>query len=391
MRLLVAALPLLALLAPFPSALAGTPTTPAGGVELQVTDLPHAVRTDAGTQLVYELHLGNAHRVPVRLQRLDVIDQSDGHVLATFARDALASRLAAAAGGGRVPVLQPGEHGVLYLEWKLPSRHPRLLAHVLTYAVQPNVDARVRGGRTAVSYAMGPPLGPPLRGGPWIAIHYAGWPKGHRRVFTAVDGKQRIPGRFAVDWVRVDDAGNLARGDPDVPANALGYGAAVLAVADATVAAVRDGMQEAARVSANPRHALQDEAGNYVALRLEDGRYAFYEHLRPGSVAVRPGQHVRRGQVLGALGFSGSSTGPHLHFHVADNPSPTGAEGRPFVLDGFDLLGRYSDPARIGSGRWSPRAGQEAMHRSDQWPAENAVVRFPNQARDPGAAEQPHR
>ncbi|MEI7037846.1 M23 family metallopeptidase [Fulvimonas yonginensis] len=234
--------------------------------------------------------------------------------------------------------------------------------------------ARIQGGRTVVSYAAGAPLGPPLRGGPWIAIHHADWPKGHRRVFDTVEGRARIPGRFAIDWVRADDAGRLAHGDPDVPSHALGYGAPMLAVADATVAAVRDGMPEAARVSANPPHALQDEAGNYVALRLADGRYAFYEHLRPGSVTVRPGQRVRRGAVLGALGFSGASTGPHLHFHVADGPSPIGAEGRPFVLDAFELLGRCADPAALGKGKWP--AG-EATRRAGEWPAENAVVRFP--------------
>jgi murein DD-endopeptidase MepM/ murein hydrolase activator NlpD len=170
----------------------------------------------------------------------------------------------------------------------------------------------------------------------------------------------------------------MAHGDPDVPAHALGYGAAVLAVADATVVAVRKDMPEAARVSANPRHALQDEAGNYVALRLDEGRYAFYEHLRPGSVTVEPGQRVQRGDVLGELGFTGASTGPHLHFHVADGPSTIGAEGRPFVLGSFELIGRYADPSRLGKGRWSPRREDQAMQRSSEWPAENAVVRFPD-------------
>jgi hypothetical protein len=371
-------LALLILLAPCASAQAGPPAAAQQPIELRLTDLPHAVRTDTGERFIYELHLANTGSAPARLRRLQVIDGDDGRVLATFPGDALAGRLAPASADGREPVLPPASRSVLYLEWNAPARHPSELVHVLTYALPADVEASVRGGRTAVSHVEGEPLGPPLRGGPWIAVHHAGWPKGHRRVFTTVDGKQRIPGRFAIDWLRVDDAGELAQGDPDVPAHALGYGAPVLAVADATVAAVRDDMPEAARVSANPRHALQDEAGNYVALRLRDGRYAFYEHLRPGSVTVEPGQRVRRGDVLGALGFTGSSVGPHLHFHVADGPSPFGAEGRPFVLDGFDLLGRYVDPANLDKGAWAPRREGEAMHRSGEWPAENAVVRFPD-------------
>jgi murein DD-endopeptidase MepM/ murein hydrolase activator NlpD len=236
----------------------------------------------------------------------------------------------------------------------------------------------VRGARTTVSYAAGASLGPPLRGGPWVAIHSADWARGHRRVFNAIGGQARIPGRFAIDWVRVDDAGRTARGDPDVPGNWLGYGADVLAVADATVAAVRDDMVESASVSGNPQHVLADDAGNFVAIHLDDGRYAFYEHLRPGSIAVSAGQRVRRGDVLAALGFTGASTGPHLHFHVADGPSRVGSEGRPFTLAGFDLLGSYGDLGKLGKAGWTPRREREAGRRLDEWPAENAVVRFPD-------------
>jgi len=379
MRLLLATFALLALLAPCGCARADSPGSAPDALDLRVTDLPHAVCTDTGVQLIYELHLINTGRTPLRLRRLDVIDDGDGRVLATFAGDDLASRLAPFAADDRQQtVLRPGQRSVLYLEWRVSAPRPATLVHVLTYGARSGAPASVRGGRTAVSYSAGAPLGPPLRGGPWVAIHHAGWPKGHRRVFNTVDGKARIPGRFAIDWVRVDDSGRMAHGNPDVPAHALGYGAPVLAVADATVVAVRRDMPEAARVSANPSHALQDEAGNYVALRLDEGRYAFYEHLRPGSIKVKPGQHVRRGEILGELGFTGASTGPHLHFHVADGPSPIGAEGRPFVLDTFELIGRYTDPSRLGKSRWSPRPAQEAMRRSGEWPAENAVVRFPD-------------
>lgn len=390
MRLLLAALALLTVLALYGSARAGSPGSAQGVLVLRVTDRPHAVRTDTGVQLIYELHLTNTSRTALLLRRLDVIDEADGRVLATFAGDDLHSRLASApAGGPQQPLLGPGQSSVIYLEWQVPARRPATLAHVLTYGAQPGVQGTARGGRTDVSYAAGAPLGPPLRGGPWVAIHYAGWPNGHRRVFNTVDGKARIPGRFAIDWVRVDDAGHMAQGDPDVPAHALGYGAPVLAVADATVVAVRQDMPEAARVSANPSHALRDEAGNYVALKLDEGRYAFYEHLRPGSVTVKPGQRVKRGEVLGELGFTGASTGPHLHFHVADGPSTIGAEGRPFVLDAFEVIGRYTDPSGLGKSPWSPRRKAEAMQRSSEWPAENAVVRFPTGLEAPANAVTP--
>jgi murein DD-endopeptidase MepM/ murein hydrolase activator NlpD len=48
---------------------------------------------------------------------------------------------------------------------------------------------------------------------------------------------------------------------------------------------------------------------------------------------------VRRGEVLGELGNSGQSTGPHLHFQLMTDPSILDADGLPFVIDGFRLDG----------------------------------------------------
>jgi murein DD-endopeptidase MepM/ murein hydrolase activator NlpD len=161
-------------------------------------------------------------------------------------------------------------------------------------------------------------LGPPFRNGIWAAVHAPSWPRGHRRTTYTLSGKVRIPGRYAVDWMRLDEEGKTTHGDPDRPADAIGYGASVLAGADAEVVSVRDSVAESSSISNNPKHALGYGAGNYVALNLGSGRYAFYEHLRTGSIRVRVGQHVHLGQVIGALGFSGDTTGPHLHIHVAD-------------------------------------------------------------------------
>jgi murein DD-endopeptidase len=234
----------------------------------------------------------------------------------------------------------------------------------------------VEGGAVAVRADEPLVLGPPLRGGPWAAVHNAAWERGHRRVFYTVGDRRRIPGRYAIDWIKLDADGRTSRDDADVVANALGYGADVLAVADAIVAATRDDVAEVARVSARRKHAVEDATGNYVALDVGRGRYVFYEHLKPGSVRVRPGERVRRGQPLAALGFTGDSTGPHLHLHVADAPSPLGAEGQPFVIDRFDLLGNYADAGDLGKRPWTPVGGTPRRER--QRPSAIAVVSFEN-------------
>src|SRR3984957_13583743 len=155
-----------------------------------------------------------------------------------------------------------------------------------------------------------------------------------------------------------------------------GYGAEVLAVSDSVVAATRDGVAESATLIKNPASIkLEDASGNYVALDLGAGHYAFYEHLKPGSIRVKPNDHVRRGGVIGLLGFTGESTGPHLHFHISDNNSPLNAEGLPYQLEQFTILGLYPSIETFGnSQRWSPAP---AVRPRGEFPAPLTVVEFP--------------
>jgi len=59
--------------------------------------------------------------------------------------------------------------------------------------------------------------------------------------------------------------------------------------------------------------------GNYVILRTTDGKYDII-HAHLASVAVTKGQVVSEGSVLGIMGSTGNSTGPHLHFEVRKAP-----------------------------------------------------------------------
>jgi murein DD-endopeptidase MepM/ murein hydrolase activator NlpD len=128
-------------------------------------------------------------------------------------------------------------------------------------------------------------------------------------------------------------------GDPNLNASWVFYDKPVLAVANARVVAAVDRWPD--QIPNNPGPVtLRSADGNHVILALGGGRYAFYAHLKPGSVRPERGDRVRRGQVIGRLGNSGSSTGPHLHFHVMNGPSPLASDGLPYVFDRFQVAGR---------------------------------------------------
>lgn len=94
-------------------------------------------------------------------------------------------------------------------------------------------------------------------------------------------------------------------------------GVPVIASESGLVQGVRDGMQDVDVSTIGGRKALNGkDCGNGVRIDHDNGWSTQYCHLRRGSVQVRKGQQVQRGQRLGLVGMSGAAQFPHVHITV---------------------------------------------------------------------------
>jgi Peptidase family M23 len=353
-----------------------------------------AVGTDGKQHLVYELVMTNASRVPATIQKIEVLDAKDpAKVLAAFEGADLIAHLH---NTGNMPVEKAeipfNETRLALLNFAVASgvAVPARLLHRITltgtapghkpdevveqhYVVAP---IEVRGGV--------PTIGPPLAGKGWVAVNGCCEPMGvHRGTGLPVNGKIYFAQRFAIDWMKLDEAGRMVKGDASKVENYVDYGAEVLAVADGTVVETLNDLddQVPGRLPDPATITLQNIDGNHVVMEIGKGLYVFYAHLQKESVLVKKGQHVTRGQVLGKLGNTGNTSGPHLHFHVMDGASVLGSSGLPYVIDGFGVEGQVSAEkfaaATSIEGDWGEGRTKAASARKGQFPLDLNIVNFP--------------
>lgn len=141
--------------------------------------------------------------------------------------------------------------------------------------------------------------------------------------------------RFAYDLVKRVD-GSSHRGDGKALEDYYCWNQPILAPADATVLEAVDGLPDQAIGTRN----TEQITGNHVMLDLGQGEYALLAHLQHGSVAVKAGQHVARGQALGRCGNSGNTSEPHLHFHMQDAPEFGKGDGLPVFFEDYSADGK---------------------------------------------------
>jgi hypothetical protein len=323
--------------------------------------------SDQRYHVAYDLQLTNASRLPATLTAVDVVDaRRPDTVVTSLSGQQLVDPDCPYGDCNRLrvlpssdapdSVLAPGESRALLVDLAFDAvdEVPETVAHrlVLTGAAGPPATEPTPISYLAAPFdiASGTPrvIAPPLAGDNWVAFNGCcgtGFP--HRPSLSTFSGRLDNSQRFAIDWIQLNDRGEIYSGDRTDNESYVGYGSTVYAVADGTVTSTLDTVDAGTpgTLPANdpvlaPKITIENVDGNNIILDLGGGVWAMYAHLQRGSLLVAAGDRVTKGQPLALLGNTGNSNAPHLHFQLMNGPSILQADGLPYVLDGFTYEGQ---------------------------------------------------
>jgi murein DD-endopeptidase MepM/ murein hydrolase activator NlpD len=146
----------------------------------------------------------------------------------------------------------------------------------------------------------------------------------------------------AFDLVITDEKGRSYKTDGKANEDYYAFGKELVAPCDAEVVLVVDGVKDNIPGVLNPVYV----PGNTVILKTAKREYLFFAHFKQHSIAVKQGQKVKRGTLLGLCGNSGNSSEAHLHFHIQDVEDMNVATGVKCYFDEIlvngKLIGDYS-------------------------------------------------
>ena len=361
---------------------AGDPHPP----QLNVTFLaqPAAIVQDGSTRLYYEMVITNFTKSSYVL---DAIEAKAGATQTIFDGQPLAAMIVRLGAWGQPESpadrsVEGGRGVIVFMTLDLgKSKAPSTIEHSLRVVDDKGETHDVVLAPLPVSDESPIVVAPPLRG-EWIAGNSANNrpDAAHRRAVLVDNGHAWLAQRYAIDWVQyqtVDGKRTTWKGPEDKNDSYFCYNQSIYSVAAGKVVDASDGMAE--NVPHSRKYAVpidfNNAAGNHVVVEIAPHRYVLYAHMRPGTVQVKTGDEVGVGQIIGHVGNTGSSSEPHLHMHIDDQPSFLAGNGVPYEFTNGEASGavdaNVSSPTAVYFG---PIGSQKPF--MNDYPAENALVTF---------------
>jgi hypothetical protein len=345
---------------------------------------PPSPLLQSGTQhLVYEMLLTNFGS---SAYALDSIDAKAGERSFTFSPSDLKTLirvLGAKPGDTPTQTLEPGHSFIVFLtlDFNRADEIPHTIQHAIHFTADDKsthtvpADLNVRDRAPVIVAA-------PLRGPDWLAEAANGPGSYHRRALMIEAGRAWLAQRYAIDFEMFHMVNGKAftwKGPENQNSSYFCYDQPIYSVATGRVVEVLDGLPENVPHSGKLAIDLtwQNAGGNHVIVDIGYGLYTFYAHMRPGSVSVKQGDVVTAGQVLGHVGNTGSSSEPHLHFHIIDRPHFLSGQGVPYEFAHFSTSPNIDIQPIPNSDVVTFTSFGPLKPAQNEYPPENAALAFP--------------
>ena len=282
-----------------------------GQMKMLVPQPVQIYRGNGITSLVYELHLVDSLKRAVDFIEFNISSEKNN-----LLKDSEFTKL---------PKKEDTNRYVKYI-WINVDEIPKVLNHSIKYKIEDNIYEFTQ----IIDINEEPILsiGLPVKGGLWYMCDGPSPQNSHRKATTALKARYDSMQdgyslgynnqRFAIDFEKVGENGRLYKHRGYKNSDHYCYQEDVYAVADGIVIGVIDSLPDMPNPPIieefdNP----SDFTGNLVLLDIGDGIIASYAHLLSLNINVSIGDTLKKGDLIGKIGSSGSSTMPHLHFHLS--------------------------------------------------------------------------
>ncbi|MFA5867282.1 MAG: M23 family metallopeptidase [Actinomycetota bacterium] len=352
--------------------------------------------SDGKYYLMYELKVTNATPSDYSIEKLTLEDPlNKNKVVAEYGVDDIKDHFRLPKTDSPTNILKARETGLITFCLILDKNSvPKAIDHVLRIKTGNPVnilpaETTERIARTKVDATAPVVIGPPLKGDNWFAGNVSN-NYGHRNAVFPLNGDWLIPERWAVDYLKLDNENRICEGDVNNLNNWPGYNQDLLAVSDGKVLKVVDEFDDLKIGETLADLNLSNAGGNFVVIDIGGGYSAFYAHLIKGTATVKEGDKVKRGRVIGKLGNSGNSTGPHLHFHIIKGTDPIASQGVPYVVNKFNVTKQSATaelPEAFFTGAPLEMTTNFTGAHTNEMPADNTVVNFKKEEKKEKAAD----